>query len=89
MARKILLVEDDKGNESLKALLITNGYLVETTHKGSEALRLLKDKTDLVIADPTLSDMTGEVFVAQFVKNTVSSYCNGKRKVLWLRKQQD
>jgi DNA-binding response OmpR family regulator len=62
MARKILLVEADKAsNESLKALLITNGYLVETTHKGSEALLLIKKvKPDLVIVDPTLSDMTGE-----------------------------
>jgi DNA-binding response OmpR family regulator len=58
---KILLVEDEeKISEIVKAYLEKDGYEVTTADTGQQALSILKEEFDLIILDLMLPDMEGE-----------------------------
>ncbi|HEB13171.1 MAG TPA: response regulator transcription factor [Actinobacteria bacterium] len=60
--KKILVVEDEKKiSEVIKAYLEREGYLVNTTPSGREALKLAETvEPDLVVLDLMLPDLSGE-----------------------------
>ncbi len=60
--RKILVVEDEKKiAEVIKAYLEREGFLVTTTESGTEALKLAESiEPDLVVLDLMLPDLSGE-----------------------------
>ena len=62
MIPSILIVEDDKDFQKfLRGLLIKNGYNVQTTEKGINAINMInKLEPDLLILDLNLPDMHGE-----------------------------
>ncbi len=62
MIPSILIVEDDKDFQKfLRELLIKNGYNVQTTEKGINAINMInKLEPDLLILDLNLPDMHGE-----------------------------
>lgn len=67
MAQKgsILVVEDEaKIAEIVKAYLEKEGYSVRLAQSGSEALKLLKGSFDLVVLDLMLPDISGEDIAA-------------------------
>ena len=61
MKRNILVVEDDKGSQSLIKYLLSDNYNVITAENGWEAVRLLKDKSDfdLIITDIEMPKLDG------------------------------
>jgi len=59
--KKILVVEDEtKIAEIVKAYLEKNGFTVVTVHTGEKAMSQLKEGFDLIILDLMLPDMDGE-----------------------------
>jgi DNA-binding response OmpR family regulator len=62
MPKKILLVDDEiKMTEALKAYLDKNGYETFTAHNGKDALELFKtQEVSLVVLDLMLPDIKGE-----------------------------
>src|SRR3972149_4532627 len=65
--RKILVVEDEKKiAEVIKAYLEREGYAITTTTSGSEALKLAAaHEPDLVVLDLMLPDLPGEEVCAE------------------------
>lgn len=60
-SERILVVEDEaKIAEIVKAYLAKDGFSVTVAETGSKAISLLKDGFDLIILDLMLPDMTGE-----------------------------
>jgi len=58
---KILIVEDErKISDILKSYLEREGFGIKIAETGREALRLIKDRFDLIILDLRLPDMEGE-----------------------------
>ncbi len=70
--KKILVVEDEKKiSDVIKAYLEREGYLVSTTPSGKEALQLAETvKPDLVVLDLMLPDLTGEEVCASLRRNS-------------------
>lgn len=70
MAKTMLIVEDDVGlNKYLKELLLDNGFSVQTSFDGIQALNLIqKLPPDLVILDLGLPNMTGEAVCTEIRK---------------------
>lgn len=70
MINKILVVEDDSGiQEYLKELLLDNGYSVEASSDGIEALNKIKKvHPELVILDLGLPNMAGETVCLEIKK---------------------
>lgn len=70
MAKTVLIVEDDVGlNKYLKELLLDNGFSVQTSFDGIQALNLIqKLPPDLVILDLGLPNMTGEAVCTEIRK---------------------
>lgn len=70
MINKLIVVEDDPGiQEYLKELLLDNGYSVETSPDGIDALsKLKKSHPDLVILDLGLPNMAGETVCLEIKK---------------------
>lgn len=67
----ILVVEDEgKIAEIVRAYLEREGYAVTLASTGEEALRLLKDRFDLVVLDLMLPDMQGEDICSFIRKNS-------------------
>ena len=61
MAEKILIIEDEKKiSDIVKSYLERDGFNVTVAETGREALRLIKDKFDLIILDLKLPDIDGE-----------------------------
>jgi len=58
---KVLIVDDDSRMcESLKALLSNQGYILKTCNSGQKAIEYLnKDDFDLVLLDMVIPDMNG------------------------------
>ena len=71
MIPSILIVEDDKDFQKfLRDLLIKNGYNVQTTEKGINAINIInKLEPDLLILDLNLPDMHGESVCAEVRKD--------------------
>ncbi|MDD3732176.1 MAG: response regulator, partial [candidate division Zixibacteria bacterium] len=61
MSSKILVVDDEDSMCNFMEIMLTkDGYKVETTTSGGEAINLLKDENfDLVIADLNMPEMSG------------------------------
>lgn len=58
---KILIVEDEKKISDIsRAYLERDGFAVRTAATGAEAIKLIKERFDLVILDLMLPDMPGE-----------------------------
>ena len=61
MAEKILIIEDEKKiSDIVKSYLERDGFNVTVAETGREALKLIKDKFDLIILDLKLPDIDGE-----------------------------
>ena len=71
MTPTVLIIEDDASLQNyLKELLIENGYSVQVSSDGVEALTLLKKiEPDLVILDLGLPNMSGESVCQEIRKN--------------------
>lgn len=60
-AEKILIIEDEKKiSDIVKSYLERDGFNVTVAETGREALKLIKDKFDLIILDLKLPDIDGE-----------------------------
>jgi Response regulators consisting of a CheY-like receiver domain and a winged-helix DNA-binding domain len=60
MVKRILLIEDDRDYANLIAeLLREENYFVDLVHDGASAVRLLKNKYDLIITDIYMQKMEG------------------------------
>lgn len=60
-AEKILIIEDEKKiSDIVKSYLERDGFNVTVVETGREALKLIKDKFDLIILDLKLPDIDGE-----------------------------
>lgn len=70
MVNKVLVVEDDQSiQEFLKEYLLDNGYAVETSSDGVQALNSLKkSQPDLVLLDLGLPNVTGEAVCLEIRK---------------------
>ncbi len=70
MTKTILIVEDDQGVQKyLKELLLDNGYTVQTSSDGVQALNSIqKLAPDLVILDLGLPNMSGEAVCMEIRK---------------------
>src|SRR5450830_573582 len=67
----ILVIEDEgKIAEIVRAYLEREGFAVTLASTGEEALRLLKDRFDLVVLDLMLPDMQGEDICSFIRKNS-------------------
>jgi CheY-like chemotaxis protein len=68
MAKKILIVEDEKAlNEAYKIVLSKEGYDVRTAFNGLEALSECKEHTfDLILLDLRMPKMDGIEFLKNF-----------------------
>ncbi len=67
----VLVIEDEgKIAEIVRAYLEREGYAVTLAATGEEALRLLKDRFDLVVLDLMLPDMLGEDICSFIRKNS-------------------
>jgi two-component system response regulator VicR len=66
--KKVLLVEDDAAiNDAFSILLHKEGYGVETTFNGQEALDKLKDfEPDVILLDLLMPVMDGKQFLKAF-----------------------
>jgi len=61
MREKILIIEDEKKiSDIVKTYLERDGFDVTAAGTGKEALKLIRDKFDLIILDLKLPDMDGE-----------------------------
>jgi two-component system response regulator VicR len=72
MAKKILIVEDEKLlNEAYELVLKKEGYDVATAFNGQEALdKVAKDKPHLILLDLRMPKMDGVEFLKNFEKKT-------------------
>lgn len=70
MYKSALVVEDEEAiSEYIRELLQENGFVVATTTKGSQALKLMeKSKADLVLLDLKLPDISGEAVCKEIKK---------------------
>jgi len=60
-AEKILIIEDEKKiSDIVKSYLERDGFNVTVAETGKEALKLIKDRFDLIILDLKLPDIDGE-----------------------------
>lgn len=58
--RNVLLVDDEKNlTQTLSMLLETRGYEVDVAYSASEAFKKVSQKTDLIILDIVLPDLSG------------------------------
>ncbi|MEK7196967.1 MAG: response regulator transcription factor, partial [Nitrospirota bacterium] len=58
---KILIIEDEKKiSDIVKSYLERDGFNVMVAETGKEALKLIKDRFDLIILDLKLPDIDGE-----------------------------
>jgi two-component system, OmpR family, alkaline phosphatase synthesis response regulator PhoP len=73
MRRRILLVEDEPGlRRTLKDLLLSSGYVVETSGDGAEAQELAeKQPFDLIVLDVMLPSRSGFDVARNLRKNSV------------------
>jgi len=67
MNEKILLVDDDKSYVNVISSLLRNeGYIVEHSLTGEQALKMLQESTfDLIILDYLLPDLSGEKIIGK------------------------
>ncbi|HID29015.1 MAG TPA: PAS domain S-box protein, partial [Desulfobacterales bacterium] len=75
-AAKILIVDDDpRMCSSLKVLLGNEGYEIQTTHNGQEALEALGiDNFDVVLLDLVLPDITAAEIMDHITRQTPETY---------------
>src|SRR5678816_2799425 len=73
MRRRILLVEDEPGlRRTLKDLLLSSGYTVETSGDGAEAQELAeREPYDLIVLDVMLPSRSGFDVARNLRKNSV------------------
>ncbi len=75
--KKVLIVEDDQDiRESLGFFLESEGYRVEAAENGKEALRLLREASEvpgLVFLDLQMPVMSGEELLAEITQDAALS----------------
>lgn len=73
--KKILLIEDEAAvRDSIKELLVSNGYLALTASDGMEGLELARHlKPDLIICDIMMPKLNGYEVIAEIRKDPVLS----------------
>jgi DNA-binding response OmpR family regulator len=71
MAKRILIIDDDRGTLALlRSLLTGNGYEVVEACDGDEGLDILADQgADLVILDIQMPKLNGYNFIVEMKKN--------------------